>query len=844
MSLIFLLWGFLWSPIQAEETTEVSSEVPPQVTSETTEIPIAEQSIVTGEAVAEVESNNEVNNNSGKTTGTVDGCQLEIDCSNQNNNQANLEVENNSVATTGENQSSNDNDTEINIDTGGATAGTTNQNQVNTNNLEVATTIIDTSEEEIKSEVEKIENNNQAEVTTENESLATTGENETITSKANVSVNSGEANAYANVINLINTNVVGTNLGIYLINNFDQEWANLDLNQMWLKLMAGEGAMIIEAGSNDEKMVIISNKNLANLNNVVTVVATSGNNTVVGGDEVLIVTGKATAVANVINLVNTNLVGGQFFIGVINVLGENLGDIVLPNPEKFQTREISGNSDGSVTINNNQAVLNNTVVTDSNSGNNATINVNNSTIETGTAQAYSNDLSVINLNAEVNNQMWLQLNVLGESSGKIYNWSFPGSVEDISNNQLLFVLNEDGCLNCQNENDLIINNNIAQVNNSILVTADSGGNQISGANNGTINSGSAWSIANLTNLINVNVWGSDWFWGMINVLGNWKGDIIFAYPDLTVGLSADKKGGQSGEEIIYLINYSNLGYEIANEADLEIDLPKELIYVADNSGLPLVREGNKLKWKINNLAANTNNSFNLTAKLDGLEKKDVQVEILAMVQTKTTESNLNNNQSVWATIIWYPIIEKREQNEESKNNVSDRQTKIVLEAKNNVNNYVLPNDTVTFLIEVKNVGEGKMKEAILIHQIFDEQGNLWSENGLYLGDIEINRAGKMDFGMVMSEAGGKYTTKTWIVGLDENNNEVSSNVAETNFWVKRKIVLERGQVLGAEDDYVYESPINDDIKVVKKETLAYLLLLLMSLVYIKRQIRKWLGKIK
>ena len=643
-----LLWGFLLSPIRAEEIVEA------------TETPAVEQSITTGEAVAEVESNNEIDNN------------------------ANLEVENSAVATTGENQSNNEDDADISVDTGEATAEISNQNQINTNILEVATTTVDIGDsgaeigETLPAEIEIIENNNQAEVMAESEAVASTGENQVITNNADVQVNSGGANAYVNVINLINTNAVGTNLGIYLINNFNQEWANLDLNQMWLKLMAGEGAMVIEAGSNDEKMVIISNRNLSNLNNVVTVVAASGNNVVSGGDEVLIVTGNATAVANVINLVNTNLVGSQFFIGVVNVLGENLGDIILPNPEKFQTTENNG---GSMAMNNNQAILDNTVITDSNSGNNVTLNVNNSTIETGTAQAYSNDLSIVNLNVEMNNQMWLQLNVLGESSGKIYNWSFPGSVEEIGDNQLLFILNENGCLDCQSGNDLVINNNSAQVNNSILVTADSGGNQIIGANNGTINSGSAWSIANLTNLINLNIRGSDWFWGIVNVLGNWKGNIIFAYPDLAVGLSANKDGGRSGEEVVYRINYSNLGYEMANEADLEIDLPAELIYISDDSDLQMTREGNKLKWKINNLAANSGSSFNLTAKLGDLaEKKDIQVQVLAMVQTKATESNLNNNQSVWATVIWYPIIENNRQ-VEGNNNTSDRVTKVILEAK-------------------------------------------------------------------------------------------------------------------------------------------------------------------
>jgi len=822
----FLLWG-CWCPsILAEEILETA---------------IAEQSITTGEAVAEVESNNDVNNNLAVTEGTVGGCQVEINCSDQNNNEAALEVGNSAVTTTGENQSTNNNDTDINIDTGEATALITNQNQVNTNTLEVATTMADVGE----TEAEVVENNNQAEVTTENNSVAATGENNVETNNADVVVNTGSAVAYANVINLINTNVVGTNLGIYLVNNFDEGWADLDLNQMWLKLINGSGVTVIEEGSSNKKMVIISNNNLARLNNVVTVSAITGGNVVMGGNEVLIITGDAVAVANVINLVNTNLVGSQFFIGVVNVLGENLGNIVLPNPNNFQNEGKTNGGDGGSTINNNQAVLNNTVVAESNSGNNTTVNVNQTEIETGTATTYSSDLSVANLNAELNSQMWLQLNVLGQSSGKIYNWSYPGSVEEINNNQLLFVLNENGCLNCQSDNSLLMNNNSAEVTNSILVTADSGGNQIIGASSGVIQSGSATAIANLTNLINVNIYGSDWFWGIINILGDWGGDVIFAYPDLTVNLTADKSESRSGEEIIYRINYSNLGYENVDEAELKINLPAGLIYISDDSGLSVTQDGNKLKWRLNNLAAKSNDGFNLKVKINNLnDDEDVQIQTVAMIATNLSESDLNNNESVWATIIWRSVRENNSQNQENKNNASDRETKIVVEAKNNVNDYVLPNDTVTFLIEVKNVGTGKMKEAVLIHQVFDENGFLWSENSLYLGDIDINKMGKMSFGLVMNEAGEKYTTKTWIVGLDENNNQVSSNVAETSFWVKRKIVLERGQVLGAESDTVYEGPVNNGICVVKEEKLVYLLLLLVSLVYIQRQIRIWLGRIK
>lgn len=643
-------------------------------------------------------------------------------------------------------------------------------------------------------------------------------------------IESGDAVAYADVINQINTNVVGSEVAIYLVNDFNGEWANLDINGMWKKLGEGKGVVTIKSGSEGDEILIISNWNAAVINNQVVVVANSGNNEVRGGGEVLIVSGKATAIANVINLVNSNIVGSQLFIGIINVAGEELGDIVLPNPESFKNSDTNNSSSGTVNSSN-QVEVNNEVKVEAKSGDNSENQVDLALIESGEAQSLANEVTVANLNVEASDQLWLQVNLLGGGEGKVYNWSYPGSVEEFSGDTLFFILNGENCLECGGGSVLVSTQNQAEINNRILVEANSGGNQIEEAGSGEIRSGTARAVANLSNLINLNIQGSNWFWGIINVIGKWKGDIVFAYPDLAVSLSADRDKGRSGEEVLYRVDYGNLGDEGIEEAELEIELPAEMSYVDDDSGSEALQEGNKLKWKITNLLAKSGDSFYLKLRLgDSQERRETELRVAALISSGKIESNLDNNRSSWATIIWYPS------DEGSKSEGG----KIEVEAKNNVNDYVLPGDTVTFQIKVKNSGEKKIKEAVLVHEIFDEKGNLWSSNQIYLGDIELNKEGLINFGIVMAEAGGKYYSQTWIKGKDEKDNEIYSNIAETSFEVKRKVVLlKKGEVLAAEAE---TEAVTGGVCLADKNFWPYLMLFIVSSLWLQRQLKIWLER--
>jgi hypothetical protein len=673
---------------------------------------------------------------------------------------------------------------------------------------------------------------------------ATTGENTVADPDSNVQVTTGNAFAFANVINLINTNALTSQLGIYIVNDFSQEWSNLDLNGIWSNLLFGNGVSLINPGSPGQTVLLISQFNLAHLNNHITVMADTGQNQVEGSNNVLVVTGDATALANVVNIVNTTLVNSQLFIGVINISADNLGDIILPNPSSFNPPGASGSSSNS--SENQVADINTTASTQANSGDNSTSTSDSTSITTGWAQSLTNQTNLANLSPDAQNQLLFLLNILGTPTGSIYNRLFPGSIEPIIANQLLLLLSQFGCSSCFS-GPSTLGLNQAYINNQVNVSANTGNNQVVGSSTAVLQSGNATAIANILNLANLNFNNSRWFWSLANIVGNWKGNVIFAYPDLVVNITGALARGITGEIQTFKIDLANVGHDPALGATLELELPPQLVYVADDSGLIPTINGSKIIWHFDRFNAKSNRTFNLTTRINSLgDTQDYEVETRVVISTQSPESDLQNNHSRWATVIWYPLVDFNQSSStaSSSSNSDDSdsyegQPALQVDAANNVNDYVLPNDVVTFQVNVKNSGDRKIKDAVLIHQIYDESDQLWSEDTIYLGDIDVNVGGLVDFGVPMIDAGGRYRSRTWVVGYDELNRQVVSPTVETSFMVKQFVVrLKRGEVLAAENDatsrYVYSSS-----SLPPSRRLPSLLLFLMSIAYINRQIRLW-----
>jgi hypothetical protein len=218
---------------------------------------------------------------------------------------------------------------------------------------------------------------------------AQTGDN---TSNSNVGgdtgITTGDVDVTASLLNVVNTNLVGGNMWLVLINEAGN-WVgklfgapegstfaasagadySIDENGYITVTNSQNGPDSTNTGSVTEtNNNSITQTNTAEVNNSLNLSANTGGNNAsrnTGGNST-ITTGDATIIANLVNFVNNNIVGdGKLVVTIVNVFGSWLGDFVTPGHTKTAA---SSSSNGTTA----------TGGTGSNTDNNSSSNVNTS----------------------------------------------------------------------------------------------------------------------------------------------------------------------------------------------------------------------------------------------------------------------------------------------------------------------------------------------------------------------------------------------------------------------------------------------------------------------------------
>ncbi len=730
-------------------------------------------------------------------------------------------------------------------------------------------------------------NENDGKVDNEVEVKADSGENQANENSGDVTIDTGEADAAANLLNLLNTNIVGSDFAFYFVGDMDLSGSDIDLNKLWKELSANVDPSGLEIKNKEELSSLqVINDNQAVLTNLVLVTSNTGSNQ---ADEnfgdVEINSGNASSLANVINFVNLNINGSKFIIPVINILDDFQGDIILPSKEKFSLTEeqVGQLPEDFLFINENQAEIDNELTASANTGENETQNVEkDSEVNTGDAQSQANTLSFVNQNILYNNWFKLLISNLGNWTGKIYGWSSPEAVEDLSDLGLISLeknnLPNGGGDNKNKDNSspdrIFANSNQAKVNNKIDIQANTGQNKINQAGgNAEIKTGSAKALGNLLNFVNINIWGSRWFFGLINILGNWNGNLIFAYPDVTVGISGFSDRVQVGQNGGFIVNFKNQGYETARDVWINLELPKGFSYLSDSSGLLFSNGGRTCRWQVGSLnpgeggtfevAFTVDNDFEFSQPISLFQKifkpalaaeKEVEVEIStrASIGTLDLESNSNNNAAVTITNV-YATVEDTSDADQTETiddqeylfqGIDQRQPELEVTAKNFVNNFVYLGDTVTFEISVKNVSDVVSYDTFISHALYDGLPEDLGVAEFYYGDLYPNQRATLSFGMYLAGDGsfdaGDYRTITQAFGYAPNGNEVSSNSVQTDFAVKLKDILFSAQAVTKREEEVL-GETTAECPQVKNDLLPYVVLFILSAFGVIDKTRKLLA---
>jgi hypothetical protein len=226
--------------------------------------------------------------------------------------------------------------------TGDATATTTVQNELNSN-----TTSPDSPGESNSSHITS-ENDNVGELESQATSTADTGDNTAQGGDGTSTIVTGNAVSTANVINLVNTNIFNS-VGLILFLN-QLFGGGLDLRDFNLSYFfdgqAGASPTVNETTGEPQCSLLtcmnsselnVVNTNTATVTNSVIVRAATGENTAMASSsgDAVVDTGNAYAAANVLNLVNTNIVNSSYLLVSFNNFGDLDGDVTLPNAQFF-----------------------------------------------------------------------------------------------------------------------------------------------------------------------------------------------------------------------------------------------------------------------------------------------------------------------------------------------------------------------------------------------------------------------------------------------------------------------------------------------------------------------------
>jgi len=538
-----------------------------------------------------------------------------------------------------------------------------------------------------------VSNENQATIKNDLVAEGITGEN--TVEGGDSKIETGNAVAEADVVNVVNTNLVGSDFWQAIINLFEDSQENIDLTKIegienFDPELISVLAQNFNTGSDSTNLSLalllslfaVYNENTATLTNNVDLLAASGQNQIVGEDG-QIETGNAEAYLNLFNMVNTNLIGSDWFFGVINLFSQLEGDIILPYELQFLCEDNQGFSpystvsatntetgDGSenqalagaetsLEISNfNEAEVTNNISVSANSGENTIIG--DGEIQTGNAEAQANLLNLINTNIFGSNWLLLTINNFGDWVGNLSGWwgntltigkttfawiRLPGgevtSGEVAASNENTGDGSVNGALAQQTCSMEIENSNVATVSNNLNVVADTGNNSIEGES-ASIQTGNAEAKANLFNLINTNIIGNHWYFGVINIFNQFIGDIIFPRSDLVLNKGASQATLRPGEQVSFSLNYQNSGRLWAKDVVVTDILPAGMIFLSASNGG--VYQNGQIVWQLGEVEAGQGGSLGVVVQIDSGMANGELVNV-AQITTSTADSNQGNNQS-------------------------------------------------------------------------------------------------------------------------------------------------------------------------------------------------------
>ncbi|MBI4089706.1 MAG: hypothetical protein HY424_03305 [Candidatus Levybacteria bacterium] len=515
------------------------------------------------------------------------------------------------------------------------------------------------------------------------------------------------------------------------------------------------------------------------------------------------------------NSVNTTSLNSRIIYQTINIFTtEKTLDLTNLNSIVSEIINVKKNTDPTINIAttnlNNFTYLTNTIVSIANTGGNNIAVGGDAVINTDNAYSVVSLLNKVNVVLIDSTIHIIAINIFGKLDGNII---LPVLSQTTNNST------------CQsNCGSITTVNNSADITNNISSLAISGENSATAEKNANITTGTSTSIINTNNIVNSVMAGVTFYDLILNTYGTWNGSFL--------GWDIFDPSGNGNLSLVgatptnNIPTDSNLSTSISNTAVIVNNISSQATSGNNNAqgkNANITTGGSYSVISLFNLVNTTliksvgffgfiNIFGTLNGDIGGEDKFVATDDNLAENNPAGTMTSDNNND-----------------NEEP---TRDEGGLLEITQTNNVGDYVLPGDTVTFFITVKNTGNGRVYDSKLTLSLIKDGIDMGGAE-FYLGDIRIGGTIKFVTGLVLSKnaAGGNYVVQAMINGsVGKDNREISETADSTfrifapnaTFAINQPPIVKKEAVLGI------KTP-SDDLKIIPKDYTQMLRLVLLAL---------------
>lgn len=608
---------------------------------------------------------------------------------------------------------------------------------------------------------------------------ASSGGNSASNNASSSTISTGDADTGANVANFVNTNIVGGDVVVVSLNATSTE-GDIDLR--------GSVGTTTEATSSCTAQCLGSltadNANTATTTNDISLSASSGSNTASdnNGDS-MVITGDATAAANVINFLNANFVHSQMLFVTLNNLGDFDGDLIFPGKWFFERLWGSDAADNGGLVrqsfseggadalggggvldveNDNTAAIRNIVVMEAETGaNEAVDNAGDAVISTGGAHAAANILTLANTNLVGGTPIYILLNVGGKWGGTVF--SIPNGAEwRVDGGKL--VIEKGHASSTPSSSSLpsdthISNANAVSLVNAIRLSASSGRNRASGnKGNVRIRTGSAFAAANILNVVNTNIIGLNGLFALINISGDWRGNIAFGRPDLWLGSAAtvSDQPARVRSTAAYTCTIRNNGDADATNVRLYGTFNTNHLGLEDAGG-GIIGDSGGVTWNIGTIPVGGAVTRTLRAYVNNLPIGTTDLAHSFSVSGFETDANTRDNRDSLV------ILAERERPREPFVVTGSWPPELVIVKNHEGPDEITASSTVHYKISVMNVGMGSAYNAYVIDRVVNAKKKTIDASRWDIGDIYPRQEVIIEYDLEYASTtpAGMYTNYAW-----------------------------------------------------------------------------------